>query len=379
MQKKLLALLLVLCTLLLVSCNGGKSGKTTAVTFSENGILSAEFSTDKDGTAILPQPAGTHSASCIGWTTTVANERIFLPVGASFSYKRGDVIDFSPVYLHMTTLHTAELDLSVSGGGIRFTTTVGAGDLEHLARIGADPQLGTLIISEAVREQLTAFTHAALADQAVQTYPTTCTADKTSFYTLLNDVPANKTLTPYTALGYAKLTYSNGESAYIYAGYEASGAPLTSVFGLAKAAADDLSNEQTDRYLTPVDGKFSPYTAEQYTLLKSYSKIPITLIINYSMRGNRGLSDDLLEFFDQRTIARTDKSCAEEWAAVQNYIGASVNDGALVLTAKDGTHLDIQNISSVTFQNKVTTVTLTNAICHNGSIYVPYTTHSGNY
>ncbi|MBQ3064592.1 MAG: hypothetical protein IJC99_07345 [Clostridia bacterium] len=381
MRKRLLAILLALCLLAAFGCNRKKP--QTSITFSENGVLTAEIPTAKRGSVILPTPAGTHAAHCIGWSATTNQGAIFLPMGAEFSYNRGDDIDFSPVYLHLTTLSQATIDLTAANGGIQYTTTINAGEWEQLLAVNAAPTCGTLILPQSDREALSAFTHDSIAAAAIATardYAADINADKCGFQTLFTEISTGKRLTPYTAVGYVKLTYSNGDTTCIYANYKTAVAPIASLLGLAKAAMEDLSDVQTDRYITPVGEKFSPYTPEEYAKLKEYSALKLTLIINHENRGNRGLSADLLDAFDERTIEQGVATCADEWRILRGLITDIKQNGALVITAKDGTYIERENISEIVFQNKLGNImTISNAVFYNGSIYVPYTTYSGNY
>ena len=379
MQKRLLALMLVLCTMLLVSCNGRKT--QTSITFSENGVLTAEVITTSDGSMLLPQPAGTHAAFCVGWTASVEGENIFLPIGATFSYQSGDDIDFTPVYLHMTTLPSATLDISTADVGILYTTTVEVGEIDRLTSIGANPKFDTLIVTDTIRQQLSEFTYKALSD-AVSEYvlhehTTTVNESKNAFSSVLKSVPSQK-LVSYAGIGYATITYSNGETSFIYAETEDANIPSASIFALAKAATQDLSDTREGAYQTPVEDKFSPYTAEEYAILKSYGQFTLTLIFNNKLAGNRGLSEDLLEFFNQRTIQQGDKNCEEEWKTLRDIITDIRQNGALVITAKDNTYINRGDVSAVTFQNNSIILTLQTAVYYNGSIYIPYTTWSQN-
>lgn len=379
MRRRLLALLLALCTLMLVACNRGNE---TSITFSEKGVLTAEISTTRSGSVRLPQPAGTHAAHCVGWVANTDEGTVFLPVGAEFSYKRGDSLSFSPVYLHLTTLSETKIDLSAENGGLIFTTTLGTGEWQRLVDIGAAPTCGTLIITQLARETLTAFTHDDISANNIAATDISAVftdATSTAYTAQLQDITPGKRLTAYTAIGYLHLNYSDGSSTDVYATHEHQAAPVASLLGLAKSAVEDLSDTPSDIYQTPVGDKFSPYTAEEYALLEGYAKLAVGLIINHAMRGNRGLPDSLLDAFDQRTIQHGDPTCVEEWRILRGLIPDIRQDGALVITAKDGTFIERDNISEITFTTKISVVTITNAVFYNGSIYVPYSNYSGNY
>ena len=378
MRKRFLPIILAILMLSASGCHGKKA--QTTISFSENGVLTVEIPTNKDGSVTLPQPAGTHAAFCIGWQAEKNGEIIFLPIGASFEYNRGDHVSFTPVYLHLITEENTCIDLSVPGGAILYTSTMGAGEWSRLIDIGAKPQAGTLILAQADYAEMPFVTHGALANQevspSVQDLTVEISRDATAFCGSLQNISAGKRLTPYTAIGYVKLTYSDGTTTYIYATPQENDFPCASLLGLSKSAAADLSDTQNDIYITPIGDKYSPYTAEEYALLQDYTKIKLSLVINYNMRGNRGLAEDFLDACDQRTIQYGDASCAEEWRILRGLITDINQNGALVITAKDGTPIERDNVSEIIYHN---VVEIKNAVFYNGSIYIPYSTYSGNY
>lgn len=378
MYKRLLLIILTICMLASVGCRGKK--RPTSITFSENGVLTLEVLTAKaGGTAVLPRPAGTHAAFCVGWAATADGKSIFLPVGASFSYTKGAVIDFSPVYLHLKTLPTALLDLSVTGGGIQYTSTINAGEWKRLASVGANPKAGTLIVQQSTLDALNALTHAELASlqsaPPIYDCPATMASDATTFDGLVQNISLLNRPTPFVGIGYVQLTYSDGSTAYVYAKAEEDSLPAASLLGLSKIALEDLSPEPDDTYVTRVGDKYSPYTPEEYLLLQEYSKITISLVVNKNNRGNRGLASHLLDAFEERTIQQGDSSCADEWRILRGFIDIKQN-GALVISAKDGTPIERDNITAIIFRD---TITIKNAVYYNGSIYIPYSTYSDNY
>ncbi len=386
MYKRLLLIILTICMLASVGCRGKK--QPTSITFSENGVLTSEVATaNAGGTVVLPQPAGTHAEFCIGWTATADGNTIFLPVGASFAYEKGTAIHFYPVYLHLKALPTAELDLTVTGGGIRYTSAINAGEWTRLTSIGANPKAGTLIVPRSTCDALSSLTHAALEglQDTLPSYdcPAEMTADVTTFVGLLQNISADNRLTPYVGIGYVQFSYSDGSTAYIYAKAEGEAMPSASFLGLVKMAMDDLSPVQTDTYVTQIGDKYSPYTAAEYLLLQEYSKITISLIVTNRNRSKRGLASHLLDAFDERTIEQGDASCADEWRILRGLITDIAQDGALVISAKDGTPIERDNVTAILLERLIgttlNTITINNAVYYNGSIYLPYSTYSPNY
>ena len=74
----------------------------------------------------------------------------------------------------------------------------------------------------------------------------------------------------FSSVGYVKLTYANGEVEYIYTQYNS--ANSRSAAFVANAAINDRSENKTDDYTHRVeeDGKYSPYSPSEHTLLKGY-------------------------------------------------------------------------------------------------------------
>ncbi|MBQ9801750.1 MAG: hypothetical protein IJW51_01595 [Clostridia bacterium] len=239
MRRTLLCALTALCLLLLLSCTGHKN--ENYITFEENGVLTARVAADEGGSLVVPAPAGTKAASCIGWQAKNASGTVFLPVGATYSYQAGEALVFTPLYLTFTTHEEVTLTEVENESGMQFTTSIAAS--EWTALFGAATALtrGTLILPVADLATLEGgLTHASLADENKQAIDivtrswllesdTTLVFSATVKNSLLTDLTQK-----YTAVGYVKISYTNGTEAYVYAGYQANKAPAASPLSFTK-------------------------------------------------------------------------------------------------------------------------------------------------
>ena len=400
----LLIVLLLACALFFFGCF--YRAAETRIQFSENGVITAEYSTTyRGGEVVFPKPAGTRTECCIGWRAIGEDGIIFLPVGATLSYQAGADLRFTPVYLDLTTASEAQVSFTPESGGISFATSVPRSEWTVLTELGANPTRGTLIVGktelEAVAAELAilaytdapALSHNGLAASGLLTTHRDITAtaweaeDVSCTYLAEIDVPAGKRATPYIAIGYSEITYSDGSKAIIYADNRDS-LPEGSLLGLAKIAYNDVSDRQLGDYQTPVEkrtggeqieNKFSRYSLEDYTKLSIWSQMELDLTINYKNRGNKGLADSMKEAFTERTILQGDATCAAEWSIVRGLIIDIRMNGALVITPRADLYIERADISKINYNSGAAIVTVSNAVYYNGSIYIPITTFSGNY
>lgn len=245
MRKICLIALSILCFILLVSCKGGSNDPV--IVFSENGVVTKEIATEVAGTLTVPSPAGTRARYCIGWQCKNEGQTVFLPAGASYAYGAGESNSFTPVYFHFTTSSSVLLDTTVAGGGLAFSTEIERADWAALMSITEQVSCGTLIASTADATLAGSLTHEALAK--VQK---TAAADLVSnawqaesektltFGSTLGNIVDSDLATPYTAVGYVKITYTNGESAYVYAAYGESGAPACTLIAFPEVVKERL-------------------------------------------------------------------------------------------------------------------------------------------
>lgn len=230
MRRILLVALLLLCFALLISCND--PSKKSAIVFGEGGVITKEVNTKDAGTVTLPTPAGTRARYCIGWYCKDGDDTVFLPVGASYTYEAGESKSFTPLYFHFTTANATTLDTAATGGGIVFSSTIERADWTKLISITENVSCGTLIARASDVSTLDSFTHAALteagkapvADLAAPSWQEE-SEQALTFGATLAEISDEDIVTPYTAIGYIKITYTNGGDGYVYAQYTKNGAP----------------------------------------------------------------------------------------------------------------------------------------------------------
>ena len=268
----LLLLLLLLCTLA-VAC-GTDNGPY--ITFAENGVLSARQSTKEAGTLRVPSPAGMHAAYCVGWQATVGDTTVFLPVGATYAFEAETRVHFSPVYLHLTTKTEATVDVATMG--LSFTTELGDTEWQAVKKLDPNAACGTLILPTADANTLeSALTHDALESNQKIAVDKAATAISNTFNGTIENIAFADIFTKYTAVGYAKITYTNGDTRYFYASFEAEKAPNASLIHLAsvqstlslitsaKPSIDPLTGNV--RFISSLDAeKWRAYPLELITL-----------------------------------------------------------------------------------------------------------------
>ncbi len=247
MRKISLIAILLLCFMTLFACNKDGGTSNTSISFGENGVLTAQASTTEAGTLKIPAPAGTQAQYCIGWYCQSDGATVFLPVGASYAYQAGEFKSFTPLYLHFTTNATTTLDTTVEGGGISFSTEIAKNDWKKLSAITDKISCGTLICSEIDLSQAgIKLTHAELQDTQLPFSDCTTVAwqnetdQSLTFNATLADIAPENRVTPYTAVGYVKIVYSDGSEAYFYANYGEEGAPFASLLSFPETAKQYL-------------------------------------------------------------------------------------------------------------------------------------------
>lgn len=275
MMKRITLFLLLLFLVLTVSCT---KIDNPHITFAENGVLAARQSTEQAGEITVPTPAGMHAPYCVGWAATVNGATVFLPVGATYAYEAQTNVTFSPVYLHLTTKTEATVDVAATS--LRFTTTFAQNEWQTLSTLAKAVSCGTLVLPAADAALLsTAPTHAALtaaeksaADLAADVINT----DDGYFSATLQNIATSDLFTKYTALGYAEITYTNGDTRYLYASYENAQAPSASLI-LSAPPKSTLALITAPPVLQPMTGAMQFMTSLDAAMWEACTSDLITL------------------------------------------------------------------------------------------------------
>lgn len=208
------------------------------------GLLAAEIQTKEAGDIRVPSPVGTKAALCVGWKAQKAdNTTVFLPIGATYHYEAGENTKFVPVYFHFITTTSATPILADTEHGICFTTDVNKADWEVISSISPGIQRGTLVLPTIEAQKIDAITHEALASLPTEVQVSDILTDTWSaegettltFSAPFTDIPEENHTTNYTALGYIKITYTDGSERYAYATYGKEGMPAISFYSFPEA------------------------------------------------------------------------------------------------------------------------------------------------
>lgn len=380
-MRRILLILLALCTVLgslcIASCK--KNDLENCIAFMENGVLTARYDTAAAaGVVTLPAPAGVHAKFCAGWQATVGEQNIFLPVGASYAYEAGATVIFTPVYLHATTLSTAQLYFSAEGNGIQFITTISTAEWDKLCSAAASINRGTLIVEHDALDETTPLNHTSF--EAIATTKVNAVSNdwlmqvgsENSYYGAITNIITSDLAQKYTAIGYVTVTYTDGTAATFYASY-VGGAPANSLWSLSVAAVHDLADVQSEAYPYAAGGKFSPYTDEQRGYLNTYAKT-LTLVIDNEIEGSISLDPIYLAQYEQRIISES----SVDWYLIKNALSIKY-EGALVVTRKDGTPLTQDEVVAMVLNTGKKLLTWTNFQFYNGMMLIPYSNFSDNY
>lgn len=247
MRRLSFLILLMLCLMLLISC--GDDQDKNYITFGEAGVLSAQIETTEQGSMRIPSPAGTNAAFCVGWKAEAEGETVFLPVGATYTYKAGESKSFTPVYFHFTTEAEVSLMLTEAASGICFATKVNKAEWNTLAALSAEVTRGALVLPVAQAQAIGEISHEALSSLSLPPQFVDSITDAWSleeedhfvFSTALTDIPKENYTTSYTAIGYIKITYSDGSERYAYANYGEGGAPAAAFYSFSEAVRKYLA------------------------------------------------------------------------------------------------------------------------------------------
>lgn len=298
-------------------------------------------------------------------------------------------IEIGHKFLSLETNTSTTLDLTLKNGGIGFTTTIPREKWNSLVNISTSISRGTLIYPTAGLADIGGtLTHKALeaAQKTAFDIPSTTwlgdtNGDMLSFGTTLTEIAPYERPLAYTAVGYIKLTHADGSSTYIYAGFENDLIPSASVRDLASASLLDISDTESDYYKYPTTDGFSPYSEEERTKLDELSRLPIMLISDSTIKGNRRLDEHYFALYTERLITDNNPDHAAEWRVIYQMLGDTIysDGGALIITAVNGEPLTADNIGKIEINFGTRLGTISKYVFLNGSLVIPYKVYSKPY
>lgn len=246
-------------------------------------------------------PAGIAPENFFGWVGTVTNngntQFKVLPAGQTVNFAQGDTAVFEPLALGMEQVDRADLRMDEDAVGLRFIAAIVEADytgLMHKINAGAlgeaSVSVGMLIVpAEYVLEVNGDLTHAALDAKDLKRVDAVSTIADNGDGTYdwyeydggncigyvagtVSEILQENHARKFTARGYVKLTV-NGEDYYVYA--QNGGRYGKTIYDEAIKALNDASKGPHDEYqnvFTATNGSiaYSPYTAEQRTLLATF-------------------------------------------------------------------------------------------------------------
>ncbi|MBQ2773492.1 MAG: hypothetical protein IJF45_04005 [Clostridia bacterium] len=387
MRRFCFLILLMLCLAVLIACGGNED--KSYITFGEAGVLSAQVETTQAGSIRVPSPAGTSAGFCVGWQAKTEDGTVFLRIGSIYTYEAGENKSFAPVYLNLKT-EDASLVLDGTNANISFSTKVKKAEWEKFNTFIADATCGTLIFTASdIAATGGTLTHAAL-EKAGKTPLEIPAADMLAnageevyFVGALSIGSELSGSKDYTAVGYVKITYTDGSVAYVYANAKGYG---PSAILLARAALLDFSDTQGGVYQYPAGDKFSPYTSEEQAKLEELSRFSVLLVFDESVKGYKRLHDDSdANLYESRLIrfgadsdAVGDEGNSAEARAIYRALGKTIytGGGALIISVKDGTRLSEANIADILIDYGTSIGEIETYIFYNGSLVVPYKVYS---
>ena len=182
----------------------------------------------------------------------------------SFFHDSDDDMD---MYVAPVLLDGASVRTNTDSNGLRFTAYTGK--YNNASEKG-------ILVTKTANLASTEFTAKALAKAEVTSYKevvatlTTADGDNESFTAALLGIPnVNEA---YSARAYAKYSLGNSGTVTTYSAYSAEN-NSRSLAEVAYRAVNDLKafNAETGHVCKIEEGKYSPYSADQYAVLKTYS------------------------------------------------------------------------------------------------------------
>lgn len=330
-----------------------------------------------EGEPILTVPEGERGQYCIGYAAEQDGEVVFLPLGATYD----ESLSFTPVYLEMTTAG-GSIRLSDEGNGMRFVTTVSRADFAALWALDENVSWGTLIVPQGYVGNIGGrLTHSALDSAGLKRLDVASVGwygenEENYFFagSVVEILTANYTL-KYTAIGYMKVNYTNGTSAYIYATPEGGKQVSRSVFQLADVALSDIVSTESAAYPHAVSGGYSRYTEDERAEMGVFTASVIRLKIDPSMTGNKSLDASMLGRFKQVFVKDTDSAYAD----IRGGLDIK-HTGALVITAKNGAYLTSASVAGVVVMIEGDTHSVAATyVLWRGKILIPHSDFTDNH
>lgn len=288
----------------------------TNITLSNGGVQVLQQSTGTAGQIVMPT---VNSAYFVGWGATVNGSPVLLPAGATWDYTADANYTFNAIYLHMTTRRAAQVRMTTGSTGLRFITDVT--DLDEwtaLTETAAAVYLGTLIVPyRYVKEIGGQLTHAALDAASKQRLDVRTAGfyaedeDSAMFVGSVANIKQQNYTLAYTARGYAKIRYTNGETVYLYA--DNGGRFTRTVFDVATAAYNDTANAPDSTHtIERGDGKYVAYTAEQGAVLESFIEAPLVKLVSNGPAANAYLNLQAGQGLTATVVSATHTSMIDE-------------------------------------------------------------------
>lgn len=181
----------------------------------------------------------------------------------------------------------AQIRITGEDCGIRFVTRYAATSLASLKSLAGDTldnvTFGTLIVETETLAALPEFSFSGLARAGVEDYfdvvATELNGTEALGYTIaaaVSGIAAEDYETSYSAIGYAKVKISDGNTVYFYTGFDQE-KNSRSIAQVAAAALADVRDDQTQGYVyehITLEGKYSRYTPEQQTAMQAFIPTP---------------------------------------------------------------------------------------------------------